>query len=270
MVHSHLLRSALLSLVAALPCVTEAQGQSVYETSIRALAGRRELTALADSLQREIARPGISDGRRRGMQRDLEEQRQRLAIGDLSPGDRILLRVYFDVPGQDSSSARRDTVIVSSESTIRVAGLSPISMRGVLRSEVESHLLGQISAVIRNARVSAVPLVSMGILGAVTRPGYFFIPVTSSVTEAIMTAGGPLPDANPNGLVFQRGGRERWNRATMTAASQQQVTLASLGAHNGDVLLVNKNPTPIDRGFVIGALGFVLQSVLIISQLGND
>lgn len=255
---------------AALPSVVAAQGQSVYDVALRAMAGRRELTALADSLQREIAKSGVSDRRRRAMQQDLEHQRQRLVTGDLAPGDRLLLRVFNDAPRQDSTGTRPDTVIISSESTIRVAGLPAISMRGVLRSEVESHLVGQITAVIRNARVSAVPLVSVGILGAVTRPGYFFVPVTASVTEAIMTAGGPSADADPNGLVYQRGGREHWNRATMAAASQQQVSLSSLGAEDGDVLVVKKVSAPVDRSFVLGAFAFLLQSILVVTQLGGS
>ena len=267
---SRLLRPALLLFAAAIPSIGAAQGQSVYDASIRALAGRRELTALADSLEKEIVRPGVSDRRRREIQMDLAAQRERLSVGDISPGDRILLRVFLDTPNQDSVSARRDTAIVSSESTIRVAGLPPISMRGVLRSEVERYLLGEISAVIRNARVFAVPLVSIGVLGAVARPGYFFVPVTSSVTEAIMAAGGPLGDADPNGLVFQRGGRVLWNRATMTAASQHQVSLGSLGADDGDVLLVKRSSAPLDRTFLLGAIGFVLQSLLIVTQLGSN
>ena len=267
---SSLLRSAILIFTVALPSVVGAQEQSVYDVSVRALANRRELIALSDSLEKGIERPGLSDKRRRAMRTDLVDQRQRLATGDLSPGDRILLRVFFDTPGRDSSSQGQDTVVVSSESTIKVAGLPPISMRGVLRSEVESYLLSQVTAVIRNARVTAVPLVSIGVLGSVTRPGYFLLPITSSITEAIMASGGPSADADPNGLVFQRGGREHWNRATMSAAAQQQVSLAGLGADDGDVLVVKRISAPLDRNFLLGALGFLLQGVFIITQLGND
>jgi len=266
---SRLLRSAVVLLFAALPSVVCAQEKTVYDVSVRALANRRELTALTDSLEREVVRPGMKDSRRRSIQKDLDLQRQRLTTGDLAPGDRVLLRIFFDTPAQDALPTRQDTVTVTSESRIKVAGLPSISMRGVLRSEVETYLFGQISAVIRNARVSAVPLVSIGILGSVTRPGYFLVPITSSVTEAIMTAGGPSIDADPNGLVFQRGGREHWNRAVMTAAAQQQVSLGSLGADDGDVLVINKISAPLDRNFLLGALGFVFQGVLIATQLGN-
>lgn len=266
---SRLGRSALVILATALPHEAYAQGQSVYDVSIRALATRRELTGLADSLDRELARSGTSGRRRRSVQADLETQRQRLSIGDVAPGDRILLRVFNESSRPDSLTLRPDTVVVSPETTVHVPGLPAISMRGVLHSEVESHLRNQIQSVIRNARVSAVPLVSIGILGAVTRPGYFFVPITASVTEALMVAGGPMGDANPNSLVLQRGGRDRWNRATMTAAAQGQVSLASLGAEPGDVLIVAKSSVPLDRTSTISMLAFVLQSVLIVTQLRN-
>lgn len=270
LVLSRRLRSALLILAAALPSVAYAQEQTVYDVSIRALANRRELTALADSLEREVARSGMSGRRRSMMRADIVNLRQRLTSGDMVPGDRILLRIQSETPKQDTLASRPDTVIVSSETTLQVPGLAPISLRGVLRSEVESHIRDQIHAVIRNARISAVPLVSIGVLGSVTRPGYFFVPVTASITEAVMAAGGPLGDADPNGLVLQRGGRERWNRATMTAAAQQQVTLASLGTVNGDALFINKVSAPLDRTFLLGVVGFVLQSALIVSQLGGS
>ena len=246
-----------------------AQAQSVYDVSVRAMADRRELTSIADSLEREIARSGVSSRRRRELQADLELQRQRLAVGDLAPNDRILLRVSSDTPRQDALVPQQDTIVVTPESTVQVPGMPPISMRGVLRSEVEVYLRNQIQAVIRNARVSAVPLVSIGVLGSVTRPGYFSVPITASVTEAIMAAGGPTADADPNGLELQRGGRARWNRATMTAASQRQVSLASLGADDGDALVVGKASAPLDRTTAFSIVAFLLQGVVIVTQLGT-
>jgi protein involved in polysaccharide export with SLBB domain len=140
-------------------------------------------------------------------------------------------------------------------------------MQGVLRSEVEGHLRSQISAVIRSARVSAVPLLSIGVLGAVTRPGYFWVPVTASVSDAIMVAGGPATDADLKSLVMLRAGKEQWSRATMTAALQRRISLGSLGADDGDVLSLSKAAAPLDRNFLMGALGLALQSVFLFSTL---
>ena len=267
MVLSRPARAVLLIVAASLPCNAHAQEQSVYDVSIRTLASRLELTALADSLDREIALGRVSGRRRRMLQDDVATQRQRLAIGDILPGDRIYLHVVTDRPRQDSVAAPLDTVVVSSELTVQVPGLPPIPMRGVLYSEVESHLRTQITAVIRSARVSAVPLVSIGVLGSVSRPGYYYVPITLPVTQVVMAAGGPLGDADPNGIVLQRSGKDRWNRATMTAAAQRQVSLASLGADDGDVLFLSKTAAPLDRTSVFNIAGFVLQGFLIVSQL---
>jgi len=243
-----------------LPGVVFAQELTVVEVSLRALASRTELTALADSIERALARSGIPDKRRRAMSADLERQRQRLAIGDILPGDRILLRYVTE-------TARQDTVVVSPESMLALSGMPPIRMGGLLWSEVESHLRDQVSPLVLNARVSAVPLVSIGVLGSVTRPGYFLVPITASIAESIMAAGGPTADADPNGIAMKHGGRDRWNRATMIAASQNQLSLASLGATNGDAFIVNKASPPFDRGFLIGVVGLLLQGVLIATAL---
>jgi protein involved in polysaccharide export with SLBB domain len=265
-----LLAALLIVAAAGLPDAARAQDQSVYDVSIRTLASRRELTGLVDSLDREIARGSTSGRRRKMLQADVDVQRQRLAIGDMVPGDRIYLHVTTDGARQDSVAAPRDTVVVSPELAVQLPGFPAISMRGVLVSEVETHLRTQITAVIRNARVTAVPLVSIGVLGAVARPGYYFVPITAPVTQVVMIAGGPLGEADPNGIVLQRGGKDRWNRATMTAAAQRQVSLASLGVDDGDVMFISRRSAPLDRTATLGLAGFVLQSVLIVSQLRGN
>ena len=263
------LRTALLVLATAVASdVAAAQEATVYDVSVRANASRTELAALVDSLQRQIAASG-SGSRRRALEQDLDIQLRRLASGDLRPGDRILLRIRPELPTQEAATIKEDTTLVTPQLTVEIPGLPPISMRGVLFADVDAHLRREVRAVIRNVRVTAVPLVSIGVLGSVTRPGYFLVPVSASVTEALMVAGGPLADADPNGLVLQRGGQEHWNRAIMTAASQRQVSLISLGVHDGDVLVVKRVAAPIDRTSTLSILSFVLQGVLILTQLRN-
>lgn len=255
-----LLRPALFLVAVLSPGVALAQGLTIVDVSKRALANRGELTALADSLGRELSRPGLPNRRRLEIVADQARQRQRLATGDLVPGDKILLRYTTDSP-------RQDTAVVSSELVISLPGIPAIRMVGVLWSEVEDHLREQLRPFVRNTQVSAVPLVSIGVLGAVARPGYYLVPITAPISEAIMVAGGPTTDAAPDGIAMKHAGRDRWNRATMIAASQNQLSLASLGAANGDVLLVTRASLPMDRGFLLAVVGLMVQGVLIVTAL---
>jgi hypothetical protein len=82
-----------------------------------------------------------------------------------------------------------------------------------------------------------------------------------------MAAGGPTTESDPDGVFLKHSGRDRWDRATMLAATQNQLSLATLGARNGDVLVVNKSAPPFDRTFMLGVVGLVLQGVLIVTAL---
>lgn len=255
-----LLRLAFLLTAVAVPSVSGAQELTLYDVSLRALASRQALTSLVDSLERKLAQPGVSMRTQRVLRADIETQRQRLSLGDFAPGDRILVRYATE-------QIRQDTVMVSPGSMVGLSGMPPISVRGVLWSEVENHLRDEIRPFLVNAQVSAVPLISIGVLGSVTRPGFFLVPITSPISEALMAAGGPTTESDPDGVFLKHSGRDRWDRATMLAATQNQLSLATLGARNGDVLVVNKSAPPFDRTFMLGVVGLVLQGVLIVTAL---
>jgi protein involved in polysaccharide export with SLBB domain len=228
------------------------------EIAIRKGATRAELTAIADSLERVLGQMASTDRRRPLVQSDLSEQRRRLVEGDLRANDRLLVKFQAEVQ-------QVDTVTVSPTLGVAIARLAEIPIRGVLFSELDTHLQSQVDRYVRNAKVTVVPLVSVGVFGSVTRPGYYLLPQTATLAEALMTAGGPVADADAGGVMLKHGGSDRWTVNQMTAALQSQLSIAALGAENGDVLEIGRRTAPYDRTFVFTAAGLVLQLLLTLT-----
>lgn len=164
----------------------------------------------------------------------------------------MVLRFIAETP-------RVDTVTVTPSGGIRLAGVPEIKVAGVLRSEIDAHLQGQLERYIRNARIEVVPLLSIGVLGAVTQPGYYLVPATATITDALMAAGGPTEEADPNGVAILRAGKERWSRTATAVAMQRQLSLLAAGAERGDVIVVRKATPPVDRAFVISLISVGVQ-----------
>lgn len=245
----------------ALPTAVRSQATSqLLDNALRVGGTRPELIALADSLEQQTGRFAAPATARARHVADAVQLRRRLADGDLRAGDRLLVRFSADF-------TRVDTVVVSSLVGITVAGLPEITVRGVLFSELESYLQSQVDRYVRNARVSATPLRSIGVLGSVSRPGFYLLPQSATLADALMASGGPVADADASGIRLQHGGRDRWTRNQMIAAMQAQLSLATLGAEDGDVMVVGRQSPPIDRTFLFAAAGLVLQLVLTFTVL---
>src|SRR3989442_7107013 len=54
---------------------------------------------------------------------------------------------------------------------------------------------------IKNPVVRARPLIRIAVIGEVTRPGFYLVPPTSQVEDAVMAAAGPTQNAKLAGLV---------------------------------------------------------------------
>ena len=156
--------------------------------------------------------------------------------GDFRPGDRIYLFVAHD-------SALRDTFTVQSNYALVLPNVPSISLRGVTRADLQPYLAAQLRQYIRDTLVRASPLVLVGVLGQVTRPGYYRMPLELALGEALMIAGGPTAEANVTQLSVRRSnGTVLPPRATRDAMVQGK-TLADLGIDAGDELFVAKQRT---------------------------
>ena len=161
--------------------------------------------------------------------------RARLADGDFQPGERVWMRV-------DSEPALSDTFTVTTARTVALP--SPVNreipLRGVLRSELQSYLVQQLSQYLQSPAVRARALVRVSVQGGVVRPGYYTVPADALVADALMAAGGTLPTAKPGKMRLERGGERLLDGKDLAQAVAHGRTLDDLNVQDGDQLVVPK------------------------------
>jgi protein involved in polysaccharide export with SLBB domain len=161
--------------------------------------------------------------------------RERLRDGDFRAGDHIVLTVPAD-------SALSDTFVVRggrpTGPVLRLPNLPETPLRGVLRSELQSHLVTHIGRFLKDTVVRVAVLVPIGVLGELARPGYYRVPIDQPFTDIIMVAGGPTPGADLTRVTVRRGSRELLSRPAVRAAMVRGLTVDELGLAPGDEVLV--------------------------------
>lgn len=187
--------------------------------------------------------------------------KRRLEQGDLEAGDKIALRVV-DEP------TLTDTFTVQPGRTIRLPNIPEISLAGVLRSETEMYLKDKIARYIRDPQVRATALTRIAVLGAVGRPGFYTLPASMLVSEAIMSAGGPTQSADIRKTTIRRGEVKVASGRDVHAAIGQGASLDELNLHAGDELVVGEKSGGVRGTFqTIGLLSGVLFAVVAISRI---
>lgn len=166
--------------------------------------------------------------------------RERLEVGDFKVGDRVFLAV-------DGALTFSDTVTVLQGQRIAATGIGEISLRGVLRSELQQHAARAIEQVVRNSRVTARPLVRVAVFGSVGSPGYLTVPMETRLDELVMIAGGPASDAATGRIRVMRGEAVVLDEDEVRSAIENGVAIAALGLVEGDQLVVRRGPQPWDR-----------------------
>ena len=194
-----------------------------------------------------------------GKRAEAAEVRRRLTEGDFPVGDRIVL----DVTG---SLVFRDTLPIRSGQVITVATLPDISLRGVLRPELNDYLTGQIGRYVRDPVVHAQSLVRVTVSGPVARPGFYSMPADILLGDAIMRAGGPTPDTDMGRTVVKRGKSETLSRSAVQRAIRDGATLEQAGVRAGDEIVVGKRRS-INYTQVLIVSASVLGSIVAIASL---
>lgn len=168
--------------------------------------------------------------------------RQRLRDGDFQVGDRVVVTIMSDV-------VRRDTLVVRSGRSLELPGPIVVSLEGALRSELKERVSTEVLKYVKAREIEATPLMRVGILGAVTRPGYFAFPSDMTLSDAIMGAGGPTPGADFGRAVVRRGTKEYRSAASTREAIASGLTLDQFGLAAGDEIFVGSrrefNPNAI-------------------------
>jgi hypothetical protein len=194
-------------------------------------ATRAELDSLAARADKVASSPGVSAEMRGEKQLEAAALRQRLREGDFEVGDQVVLAVHGD-------SVLSDTFTVQPGRTLILPNLPELSLIGVLRSEIRSHLAGQIARFVRDTTLRASALVRLGVLGEVARPGYYRLPMDIPISDALMAAGGPTPRADISRTIVRRGSRQLLSKGTVRDAMVAGLTLDELNLGAGDEFLV--------------------------------
>jgi polysaccharide export outer membrane protein len=205
------------------------------------------LERLLQEYEQALNSPAYSGSVKDRIRADAEAVRDRLAYGDFRVGDRVVLYVQ----GEPNLP---DTVQVEPGPMIVLPLFGEIPLDGVLRSEITAHLTQVLSRFIRDPMVRANGLMRLSVQGAVRQPGYFTVPAENLLSEALMVAGGPGPQANIDGMQIRRGSRTILEGEALQEAIREGRTLDQLNLQAGDEIML---PQETSTGGFLGTIGIV-------------
>jgi protein involved in polysaccharide export with SLBB domain len=184
---------------------------------------------------------------------------QRQAQG-FQVGDRVLLQVEGD-------SVLSDTFSVIAGPALRLPVVGDIPLAGVRRADVEAHLTKQLGHYLNNPVVRARALIRLSVLGQVLHPGFYAVPADLVLVDALMLAGGPLPDARVERLRIDRDGGPIWAGDRLQKEIARGATVDDLGLRAGDRLVVPRQGRDIESTVrIIGVLVTIPVAACIISR----
>ena len=215
-----------LSLLAATAGICSAQSVSPAGSARREFESRTELQTQAAAAEKE---------HRAGEAWLLH---QRLEKGDFQDGDRIIVQIQGNALAGKSPVEIPDTLTVRAGKLLELPRMSDLPLEGVLRSELQQRLIDHLSEYIREPSVRATPLVRIAVLGYVGRPGYIYTSADKPLSDVLMQAGGPGPDADMAHVVIRRGSDVIWNAQDTHTAMADGLSLDRLHIRAGDEIFV--------------------------------
>lgn len=181
----------------------------------RPLATREELTAALDRDRGSDVAARIN---------------MRLTQGDFKRGDKIALMVQGEAALTDTF-----TVAGNSELILPPPTTGSLSLKGVLRSELEPKVTEYINKFRNNAVVRAQPLLRLSVQGEVAKGGIYAVPADAQLADALMAAGGTTQYAKTNKVTIERDGQKIWQ------GSAFDTDLDALSLQDGDQITVGGN-----------------------------
>ncbi len=205
------------------------------ETDIRRVqATRQELQSLLTELEQFQSSTGYSKRLRGAKAAEAALVKRRLEEGDFQVGDQVTLTVA----GETDLQAK--VVTVRTGPTLVLPNMPEIGLAGVLRSELAGHLTRELGKYIRNPRVDVKSSIRITVLGAVVRPGFYYIPADAIATDIITEAGGPTTLAQLDKTVVRRDSEAIIDAETMRRAFAGGITVDQLNLHGGDEVVIGQ------------------------------
>ena len=215
-------------------------------------ASRGDLVALAARLDKPAATAKETNADRAKTSAALTGVRLRLEQGDFQVGDRFIVTIRQD-------TIKSDTVQVRDGLMVTVGNLPDVSLKGVLRAELDERVNRHVALYLREASVRTTVLTRIAILGAVRTPGFYYAAPDRSITDLVMLAGGPAPDANLNELGVSRSQVKFLKEKDSRRAIKDGRTLEQLDIQSGDEVVI-----PMKKKV---NWGLIIQSVLLVTTL---
>lgn len=249
------MRRGTIALAAALSVAPlgAAAGQ-VAEDARRGYATRAGLEQLLVRLEASAESPAYSSRLRDDARRDAAFIRTRLQQGDFQVGDRVLLTV-------DREEALTDSFTVREGPELVLPTIGAVSLRGVLRAELEDHLRSEIARYVRDPVVRSRTVLRLSFTGAIGSAGFHSIPTETPLTDALMAAGGPSGSAKLDEIRIERNGETVWDGDEVRLALAEGRTVDQLGLRAGDRIVVPS------EGGGLGALETPLRAFTILISL---
>jgi hypothetical protein len=183
----------------------------------------------------------------------------RLDHGDFHEGDRIVVNVQGPV-------GFTDTLIVRAGKSLQLPQMADLSLEGILRSELSSRLTTYIGGYLRDPVVRATPLMRLGILGSVARPGYYYAPADLPLSDVLMLAGGPTANADLAKVSVQRQGQSIMDENSSRAALSEGMSMDMLNLQGGDEISVGEQRR-FNWAVIVPTITGVLGLLIAYSQL---
>ncbi len=156
---------------------------------------------------------------------------RRADTDDFRPGDRILLRV-------EGEQQLTDTFTVHEGPALELPAIGRVSLAGVSHDELEPYLKQQLARYLKSPVVRARALLRVGIIGELTRPGYYNVPSDVLASDLLNIAGGPTKDSKTDNSKIERAGSTVVKSDSLRKAFASGLTVSQLGLHSGDNLFV--------------------------------
>lgn len=203
----------------------ERSEQSLFRT-------RRWLDSAATATERMAA--SAKGDTREALLADARSMRQRLTVGDFYPGDRVVLELY------GAEEPIRDTLSVRAGQELIIGRYPPFSVKGVLRSELDSALTVQIRRYLTQPTVRTTPLARVLVTGGVGKPGYLTVRSDLAVTDVVTLAGGLTPVSLVNKSQVRRATDRVIEADSMQVILQTGMTLDQADIRAGDEIRIGE------------------------------
>jgi hypothetical protein len=222
--------------LAAVPASAQQDSMEIAAGAQRSMVTRASLQASLDTIEKLTSSPAYSPALKSAKQAEADVIRQRLVDGDFHTGDVIKIDVVGD-PGLSGLYQ------VNANRTITIVGGEEISVKGILRSELQDYITQQLKVFVRDPVVKTTSAIRVSIFGAVAKPGFVQAPATSLLSDVLMqSAGGVQNNMREDKSVIKRGDRVVVDGDRFKEALHRGMTLDQLNVEAGDEITVAAKP----------------------------